>query len=274
MSGSGRRAFLTGASSGIGAALAAELLRRGWRLGLAARNADALRKLACAEDPVGSSTRIHILDVTDTDALGAAVDRTAQDFGGLDAVIANAGIGLPGRHDDLSLDDVRRVFDVNVFAAIATLWAGLPHVRHSPAPLLAAVSSLAAWRGGAGAGPYNASKAALSNYLECLRQELAATDIRVLEINPGFVRTPMTDGNDFPMPFLVSPERAARSIADAIERRRSHLAFPRRAAFVMGLLRRMPDGMFDSLARRVMRRLARGGEPPPPGSVSDSPPRA
>ena len=118
---------------------------------------------------------------------------------------------------------------------------------------------MAAWRAGPGAAAYNASKSALSAALEAIRPELDLDGVRVLEVNPGFVRTPMTDKNAFPMPFLVSAEDAAARIVRAIARRKRRIAFPRRAALVMGTLRRMPDWLFDALARRVARSLRRKG---------------
>ena len=253
-----RSAFVTGASSGLGKALAAELLRRGWRVAAAARRRGEMEDLAGIA-PSPEQLGIFSLDVTDEPALRAAIDEAAAAFGGLDVAVANAGIGIPGLCADLALAELRRVFEVNLIAAAATLTAALPHLRRAPAPLLVGISSLAAHRGGPGSGAYNASKAAFSRWLESLRMELAAEGIRVLEVDPGFVRTPMTDRNRFAMPFLMEPEAAARRMADAIERRRSHLAFPRRLAFLVGLLRRMPDGLFDGFASRLTARLrARG----------------
>jgi NAD(P)-dependent dehydrogenase (short-subunit alcohol dehydrogenase family) len=257
--GSARRAFVTGASSGLGRALAAELLRRGWQVAAAARRGgelETLDKFAASPEQL----RTFAVDVTDEPALRAAVDGAASRFGGLDVAVANAGIGVPGLAETLPLTELRRVFEVNVIGAAATLIAALPHLRGAPEPLLVGVSSLAAHRGGPGSGAYNASKAAFSRWLESLRMELAAEGVGVLEIVPGFVRTPMTDRNRFAMPFLMEPEDAARRMADAIERRRSHLAFPRRLAFAIGVLRRMPDGLFDRFASRLTARLRSRGQ--------------
>jgi NAD(P)-dependent dehydrogenase (short-subunit alcohol dehydrogenase family) len=253
------RAFLTGASSGIGRALAVELARRGWSVALAARRTDALEAVARVADPARQRTIVVPLDVRRIASIAPAVDRASEQLGGLDAVVANAGIGIPGFIEAAGIDELREVLEVNVLGALETLRAGLAHVRLAPRPLLVGVSSMAAWRGGPLAGPYNASKAALSSLLESLRLELAGSNVRVLEVNPGFVRTPMTARNTFPMPFLVEPERAARLIASAMERRRSHLAFPWPTALLMGLVRRLPDPVFDALGAALTRRLRAKG---------------
>lgn len=250
-------ALVTGASSGIGRALVLELAARGWRVAALSRRAAALEALA---REAGPGCLPLPADVSRPAELRACVQRAARELGGLDAVVANAGCGLPGRSAEVDLEAVRELFAVNVLGALATFQAALPHVRRSRRGLLVGISSLAAHRGGPGSGPYNASKAALSRLLETLRAELAGEGIRVLDVRPGFVRTPMTDRNTFSMPFLMEPDAAARRIARAMERRRSHLTLPKRAGLLVGLLRHMPDRLFDRLARAVARRVVGGGE--------------
>lgn len=250
-----KRAFLTGASTGIGRALSRELVARGWRVALASRQAEVLESQAREIDPGRERTQVFQLDVSDTDSIAPIMERAAAVFGGLDAVIANAGVGIPIKAVKLDLKTIRQVFEVNVMGAMETLIAGLPHVRQAEHGVLVGVSSIAAWRSGPGAAPYNASKAAFSSFLEGMRSELSDLGVCVLEICPGFVKTPMTDRNDFKMPFLMPPERAASLIARAIEARQPRLSFPWQTALGMSLVRRLPDRIFDALNRRLARRI-------------------
>lgn len=222
-------------------------------MALAARNVSALREIA---EEYPDATCVLPLDVTDEEALSGALKKAAAHFGGLDCVIANAGIGIPTAARAVDAATMRKVLEVNLIAASITLVKGLPFVEESPVGLLVGISSLAGHRGGPRSGPYNASKAGFSRFMESLRSELGSTHVRVLDIRPGFVRTPMTNRNRFRMPFLLEPDDAARRMANAIEKRRSHLTYPRRMGALLGILRHMPDGLFDRLARRVARRAS------------------
>lgn len=251
-----QRIFITGVSSGLGLALAEALLERGVRVAGVARRAEALRTLA---DRYPDRFLALTADVTDNTALRAALDAASSRFGGLDAVVANAGIGIPATVDTIQTADVRRVFETNVVAAIETLLMALPHVRKSEAPLLAATTSMAGWRAGPGAAPYCASKAALIAFLDALRAELHAEGIRVLDIAPGFVKSEMTARNAFAMPFLMESRAAAEQMASAILRRKSHVSFPLPMTALAWMFRRLPDRLYDVLARLVARKLRRNG---------------
>lgn len=250
------RILVTGCSAGLGHALCRELLSRGCRVAGLSRRSDL-----CADLVSEFPGRFHAIavDVTADAALQTAVALAVQQLGGLDGVVANAGIGIPATVDSMRMEDVRSIMATNVEGAIHTLLLALPHVRQSNAPVLAAVTSLAGWRAGPGAAPYCASKAALSAFLDSLRAELAHEGITVLDIAPGFVRTPMTARNTFHMPFLMESDVAARLMADAVLARRSHLAFPGPMAAVVWLAKRLPDWLFDLLARRVAKKLRRAG---------------
>lgn len=250
------RFVVTGSSSGIGRALCRELLRRSCHVVGMARRAQAPESLDA--DQAQRFLALSV-DVADDAALASAMTQAAEHLGGIDAVVANAGMGIPATIDTLRIEDVRRVLEVNVVAAIRTLQLALPHVRRSEAPLLCATTSLAGWRAGPGAAPYCASKAALSAFLDSLRAELAAERIPVLDIAPGFVRSAMTDRNAFAMPLLMESDAAARVMADALLARRSHLAFPWRLAALIWLARRLPDRLYDRLSARVAAKLRREG---------------
>ncbi len=250
------RILITGVSSGLGHALVEALLARGVRVAGVARRGEALRALA---ERHPERFLPLVLDVTDSAALRAAIATAAATFGGLDAVVANAGIGIPATADTIRTEDVRRVLETNVVAAIETLLFALPYLRKSPAPLLAATTSMAGWRAGPGAAPYCASKAALIAFLDALRAELHAEGIRVLDIAPGFVRSEMTARNAFAMPFLMETHAAAEQMARAILRRKSHVSFPLPMTALAWMFRRLPDRLYDLLARHVAKKLRREG---------------
>lgn len=237
--------FLTGASSGIGAALAREFGRRGARLGLVARRADALAALA-GQLPAGC--RVYALDVTDRAALLAA----ARDFdaacGGTDIVIANAGIstGVLSEHEeDLAVFD--QVLATNLTAAVGTFHPFIAPMRARGHGTLVGVASVAGVRGLPGSEAYCPSKAALINYCESLRVGLRGSGVRVVTLAPGFIRTPMTADNPYPMPFLMDVEAFAPAAVDAIVRGRSFVVIPWQMGWVARLLRVLPNAVFDRL---------------------------
>jgi short-subunit dehydrogenase len=241
--------FLTGASSGIGAALAREFLRRGANLGLVARREESLRALA-AEFP--GRCRIYALDVTDRGRLLAAARDFDAQGGGADIVIANAGIStgvLTEHEEDLAVFD--RVLATNLNAVATTFHPFLAAMRARRRGTLAAIASVAGVRGLPGSEAYCASKAGLIAYCESLRVGLHGSPVRVVTIAPGFIRTPMTSANPYPMPFLMDVEAFAAQAADAIERGASYRVIPWQMAWVARLLRVLPNWAFDrALAKR------------------------
>lgn len=256
------KVFITGASGGIGEALAREYHRRfpASTIGLAARRADELARVAAAL--AGASVHRYRLDVTDRDALA----RAAADFVGLDGappdvVIANAGISagtLTGEPADAAV--FRRIVDVNVTGMFDTFAPFVPGMRARGAGRLVGIASVAGIRGLPGAGAYSASKAATIAYLESLRVELRGSGVRVVTIAPGYIRTPMTERNAYPMPFLTDADAFARRALDAIARGDSYLVIPRPMGAVALGLRVLPNWLFDRLfARAPRKRRAAGG---------------
>jgi len=248
----GQRVFITGASSGIGAALAREYAARGATLGLLGRRRDALDQLQQSL-PDASRHQVYAVDVLERAALAAA----AQDFiavnGGTDIVIACAGISqgtLTEQADDLAVFDA--VFATNVNATVATFAPFIAAMKNQPTPCrLVGIGSVAGIRGMRGAGAYCASKAALHSYCEALRVELRPSNIRVVTIAPGYIDTPMTRANRFPMPFLMPPERFATGAVAAIARGDSYRVLPWQMGVVAKLLRLMPNALFDRLFARA-----------------------
>jgi NAD(P)-dependent dehydrogenase (short-subunit alcohol dehydrogenase family) len=246
------RVFITGASSGIGAALAREYAARGAVLGLLARRRDALDALI-ASLPHPERHRAYAVDVTDAKALAQA----AQDFiavhGGADVVVASAGIShgtLTERLDDLPL--FASVFATNVQATIATFAPFIASMKaQDGARRLVAIGSMAGIRGMKGAGAYCASKAAVHSYCESLRLEMRPYGIRVVTIAPGYIDTPMTSNNRFPMPFLMPAGRFAARAANAIDAGASFRVIPWQMGVVARLLRVLPNVLFDALFARA-----------------------
>lgn len=248
----GRSAFITGASSGLGAALATHYATAGWTVGMAGRSRDRLQGVASGF--AGNAT-LYPLDVGDAAALKAAADDFLQRHGAPDAVIANAGVSV-GTLTDYAEDlaAFERVLRTNVLGMAATFQPFLTPMRQAGRGSLVGIASVAGVRGLPGAGAYCASKAAAITYLESLRLELRGSGVRVSTICPGYVETPMTAVNDYPMPFLIKAEEAARRIARAIDRGASYAVIPWQMAIVAKLLRLLPNPLFDALFARAGRK--------------------
>jgi len=244
--------FLTGASSGIGLALAREFARRGAVLGLVARRADVLHALAAE---LGARCRAYPLDVTDRNSLIAAARDFQAHCGDVDVVIAAAGIsfGVQTEHyEDLERFD--RILETNLNAVASCFHPFIGAMRKRGRGTLVAIASVAGVRGLPGTEAYCASKAGLISYCESLRVGLHGSGVRVVTIAPGFIRTTMTVGNPYPMPFLMDVDAFARRAADAIERGRSFIVIPWQMGWVARLLRVLPNWAFDRLLARRPRK--------------------
>ncbi|MCC5881816.1 MAG: SDR family NAD(P)-dependent oxidoreductase [Halomonas sp.] len=251
-----RRIWLTGATSGIGRALAVRLLDQGHLVALSGRSETALRSLS-----KGRSNALPLpLDVTDRDAIDTAGRHLGDLFGHLDMAILNAGTCeyLDPPHLDSAL--VERVFAVNFFGAVYCTTAALPLLRlareQGGRPQLAATSSASAYLALPRAEAYGASKAALSYYLESLRLDLAHEGIDISVIHPGFVATPLTERNDFAMPMRISAEAAATAIIAGLAKRRFDIHFPRRFTLGIRLLGLLPPSLRFRLGRQLARHAA------------------
>jgi short-subunit dehydrogenase len=246
------RVFITGASSGIGAALAFLYAGRGAQLGRVGRRADALEALRAALP--GSGHETYVLDVRDRAALHAAAHRFLS-AGPVDAVIASAGISAGTLTEELDDFEVfEAIMATNVNATVATFEPFIASMKEQGRGRLVGVASVAAVRGLPGAGAYSASKAAVRNYCESLRVELRPSGVKVVTLAPGFIRTPMTAQNPYKMPFLMPAERFAEQAVRAIDAGVSYKVIPWQMAWVAALLRCVPNGMYDYFAVRRKRK--------------------
>lgn len=244
--------FITGASSGIGEALARHYAARGVTLGLAARRKDALEAIG-AQLPGTIAT--YALDVGDAAAIEAAARDFIDRFGAPAIVIANAGVSVGTHGDDLAdVAKLRRVLEVNVVGLAATLAAFAPAMRAARCGTLCGIASVAGFRGLAGAGAYSASKAAVIAWMEALRLELRGSGVSVVTICPGFVATPLTRVNRYRMPFLLSAPEFARRAVRAIAAQRPFVVIPWQMAAVGRLMRLLPPSVFDPLAWKRRRK--------------------
>jgi len=248
-----RSVFISGASTGIGEALARYYAAPGRLLGLLARREVLLRDVGTACRRQGAEVAIYPADVTDAGAMEAATGAFLSHAGQVDLVVANAGISLRDEEVTNVVDLTERVMDVNFLGTIRTLAPFIPSMERNGSGSLVAISSVAGFRGLPDAGGYCASKAAVSVWMESLRVRLHGR-VHVMTVCPGFVATPMTKANPFPMPWLVSADRAAELIARAIERRRSVYTFPRQMKLLMGVVRVLPPWLFDPILAAIRSR--------------------
>lgn len=245
----GRRVWITGASSGIGLALAHALAARGARIAATARSADALA--AGVASLPGTGHLSLPADVTDSRAMRDAVARIVDAWGGLDLAVLNAGTHAPMRADAIDLDAAHRLLDINVGGAFNTAAAAIPVFLTAGSGHIAVVASVAGYIGLPTALVYGPSKAALINFAEILRLDLAPRGVKVQLVCPGFVETPLTDRNDFPMPARLGVDDAAARIARGLDSDRFEIHFPRRFTLWLKLLRVLPYGVALPLIRRM-----------------------
>ena len=244
---SGKRVWLVGASSGIGAALALRLLNAGAYVVLSARRAEQLNLIA------SSNPRAYAVafDVTDTSAWPLALRDVLDHLGGIDLVVMGAARYDPTHSWEIDLVQVEKSFDLNVVSMYRGLSVVVPALIEQGAGGIAMIASISAYTGLPRALIYGATKAALNNLAQTLYFELAPKGLAVYLINPGFVQTPMTDVNDFDMPGLMTPEQAAAAIMTGFEQGRFEIRFPRLFANLLRWIARVPDRLRFVLLHRL-----------------------
>jgi NAD(P)-dependent dehydrogenase (short-subunit alcohol dehydrogenase family) len=237
----GKVAWVVGGSNGIGAAVARELVCRGATVAISARRKEQL------QDVAGGDMLVLPADVTDAAAIAAAAARVRQELGRIDLAVLSAGYWKQMDPADWDTDVFDQHLRVNLTGMSNSIAAVLPGMLQRHHGVIAGIASVAGYRGLAGAEAYGATKAAQINLLESLRVHIARTGVQVTTVCPGFVRTGLTAGNPFPMPFLIEAGQAARSICDGLERDRTEIVFPAPMALLMKAARLVPARVWTAL---------------------------
>lgn len=243
--------WITGASTGLGAALAHEYAAAGARVALTSRSRDDLERCR-TELPRPDLAGVYRADVTSRAEIARAVEDICT-VAPIDLAILNAGTYAPMKLADWNTTAIRELFEINFFGVTTCMELLLPQMRARRAGTIAVVASVAGDIGLPYAAPYSASKSALNRICESLRPELEREGISISVINPGFVRTPLTAHNDFPMPFLIEADRAAAIIRRDLARGRRDIRFPWQMSLLMRVIANLPSALSAPLLRRMLR---------------------
>lgn len=243
--------WITGASSGIGEALVAPLVRRGARVAISARRAELLDAQAARWQAQGADVRAYPLDVTERAGTQSVVERVLRDLGHIDVAVLNAGNHATPKTRPFDGQQYVDNMTLNYFGMIYGIEAVLPGMLARGRGHIAGISSLAGIRPLPTAGAYGASKAAASHMLDAIRFDLEPRGILVTNVTPGFVRTPLTDRNKYRMPFLMEVGRAAEILADGLERGKREIHFPKPLSWTIKTLRVLPYPLYSWIIRRA-----------------------
>ncbi|NIY77221.1 SDR family NAD(P)-dependent oxidoreductase [Thalassospira sp. HF15] len=252
--------LITGASSGIGAALARHFARTGVTLFISGRNQTRLQLVENDCRAAGANVYADVLDVTARETMEAYVTH-CDEIAPLSLVIANAGISAGTGGLGESPEQVRDIFATNVAGVLNTIDPAIKIMRARKRGQIALVASQASWRGLPSAPAYCASKAAVRVYGEGLRGALAPNGVKVNVICPGFVKSRITDANDFPMPFFMQADKAARKIVRGLERNRGMIAFPWQMNLIIGMLKMTPQWLLDLAASKIPKKTSSPDSP-------------
>ena len=243
-------AWVTGASEGIGCALIKQLAAAGWTVAATSRTGKKLSELAKQE----TSGAIHPFpgDITLTNKMEMLVAAIEKELGTIDLAILNAGTHIPITGKTFSVESVRELVETNLMGTVNCLNPVLKRFIQRRSGTIAVVSSLAGYRGLPTSAGYGATKAALINMCEALKPELDQFGVSLHLINPGFVKTPLTNKNTFPMPFLITADRAAREILTGLKRSKFEITFPFSFSVIMKFIRIIPDRLFFVFSRKLI----------------------
>jgi NAD(P)-dependent dehydrogenase (short-subunit alcohol dehydrogenase family) len=244
--------WITGASSGIGRFVALEFARRGFSVAASARRESALAELV-GEAEAGGRIHAYPVDIGNHDEVRATVARIEAEHGGISLAFLNAGTYYPAGVIDLDIDQFRSIIDLNIMGTVHCIAAVLPGMFARGRGQLGINASVAGYGGLPRSLAYSASKAALINLAQSLTFDCAPRGVSVQVINPGFIKTPLTDENDFPMPFLMPVEDAAQRVCDGFARGGFEITFPRRFAYLLKALNLLPYGLYLRLVAAATR---------------------
>lgn len=252
------KVLITGASSGIGEALAYEYARHKAEVALLARREEKLKEVAKQCLALGAgSVEVLVCDVTQSLSVKSSIQELWQKWKSLDVAIINAGVSRHELAHHLSYQSCEEIFSININGAIVCVLAALPLFYQQGYGHIVGVSSIAGFRGLPGSAAYCASKAALTTFLDALRPDVKKQNITVSIVSPGFIKTPLTEKNRFPMPFLMNAEKAAKKIMKGIQRKKAHIAFPWPMVSLMRLIRILPMTVYDKAMLLVVKLMGR-----------------
>jgi NADP-dependent 3-hydroxy acid dehydrogenase YdfG len=244
-------AWITGASSGIGRSVALEMARRGWTVAVSARREAELESLAGEAAGLPGRIVAHACDVTDADAVARAVGNVERAHGPIALAFFNAGIAPYIRAPDIDLAAFRQVVDVNIMGVVNGIAAVMPAMAERRAGQIAVNASIAGYGGLPKSAAYGATKAAMINMCEALKFDCDNLGLTLQLVNPGFVETPLTGKNDFPMPFLMKNEDAARRVCDGFATGGFEITFPRRFAYMLKAVNLLPYPLYFAVVGKL-----------------------
>ena len=244
--------WITGASTGIGKALALKFAKNDWIVAASARRENLLNEL----NEENSNIHPFPLDVTDIDQCRNVFENILQKFKNIEICVFGTGIHDPKSEKKFNLDKIRKIMEVNYFGVMNSINSIYEYYNSKESGQISIVSSVAGYRGLPAAGAYCASKSALTSFTESLHFEMKRKNVRVSLISPGFIKTPMTDQNDFPMPMIKSPEFAAEQIYNGLIKKNSfEIHFPKAFTFFMKFLRILPNSIYFRLLEKGMKKI-------------------
>ena len=238
--------WIIGASSGIGKALTFELDKLGHRLIISSRRKEVLHDI---HDQLSQSHHIIPIDISDHTSIKTALTVAHSTNTKIDSIIIMAGAYSPGKIEAMDIKNTKHIIDVNLTGCVNFIQQAITLLKEQTDGQIAVCSSVAAYRGLPNGQIYSATKAALTNFTESLKLELEPYNIDVKLISPGFVRTPLTDKNEFNMPMLIEPDEAAKAIVKGLDSKAFEIHFPRRFTYMMKLLRILPNSLYFILAK-------------------------
>ena len=244
--------WITGASTGIGRALAIKFAEKGWIVAASARRENLLKEL----NQINKNIYPFPLDVTNIDQCKIVSKDILEQFKNIEICVFCTGIHDPKSEKEFNLEKIRKIMEVNYFGVMNSINSIYSYYNNKKSGQISIVSSVAGYRGLPAAGAYCASKSALTSFTESLHFEMRKKNVRVSLISPGFIKTPMTDQNDFPMPMIKSPEFAAEQIYSGLIKKNSfEIHFPKAFTFIMKILRILPNSVYFWLVEKGMKKI-------------------
>ncbi len=244
--------WITGASSGIGKALAIKFAEKGWIVAASARRENLLEDLNKFNQNIYSFP----LDVTEIENCKLVANKIIDKFGGIDICVFGTGMHDPKSEKRFNLNKIREIMEVNYFGTMNSINSIYEYFSEKKNGQISIISSVAGYRGLPAAGAYCASKAALTSYAESLNFDMQMKNVKVSLISPGFIKTPMTDQNDFPMPMIKSPEFAANEIFKGLTEKKSfEIHFPKAFTYFLKFLQILPSSIYFKLVSKGMKKI-------------------